>query len=399
MKADRVRKPKMAFVDNSNFHDWPMGGMLEYELAILQHLVNDFEVDLWGVSVNGDKPEPLQIKGRKYPVRVYTNVVTGKRIIPNYYRGLELWFAKKAFFDRYDVVYAHTGSCVVALSRIINRTRTTLVCHQHGLSYLTDYSLMSLIQRPLMALARRAADLLFIVSDPDSVREYAKTQENWTGARIVAVSSPIDLRKFNEDIIRTRISERKNKRSHKFVYTGRLAPEKNIHTAINAFARFVSHVNPEAQFYIFGSGKEEEILKKQIEHYGLQNNVFVMGSVPHEKLYPYLEDADMFLIASKGEGVSVSVLEAYASGLPVVCFKVRGLEGQIRDHETGVFAEEYNSKGFYRAMLEAEKNRTRLAYNCLEEAKKYDSKVVVGFISDEIKRAMSIKGIKGHRAR
>ena len=381
-----AQKPKMAFVDNSNFKDWPMGGMLEYELAILQHLVNDFDVDIWGVSVNGEKPEALNIKGKQYPIYVYTNVVTGKRIIPNYYRGLELGFAKKDFYDTYDVVYAHTGSCVVALSKVINRKKTKLVCHQHGLNYLTDYSLMSLIQRPIMALARKAADLLFLVSDEESVRLYAKTQEHWTTARIVAVNSPINLQRFNEDKIRIRIAERDKKRSSKFVYTGRLTSYKNVHTAVNAFARYVRRVNPDAQFHIFGSGQEEEVVRKQIEHYGLQNNVFVMGPVPHDELYPYLEDADMFLTASGGEGVSVSVLEAYASGLPVVCFKVRGLEGQIRDNETGVFAKEHNSKGFYRAMLEAEKNRTRLAYNCLEEAKKYDSKVVAGYIADEIKR-------------
>ena len=360
--------------------------MLEYELAILQYMVKEFDIDIWGVSVNGIKPAALDINGEKYPIHIYANVNTGKRIIPNYYRGLELCFIRKEEFDKYDVVYAHTGSCAVAISRIINKDRTKLVVHQHGLNYLTDYSLMSLIQRPLMALARKEAELLFLVSDEESVREYAKSQRKWIKAQVEAVKSPINLSKFNEGKIRGRIAERDGKRSSKFIYTGRLTSYKNVHTAVNAFARYVRNVNPDAEFRIFGSGEEESVIQQQIKHYGLQKNIYLMGAIPHDELYPYLEDADVFLTASGGEGVSVSVLEAYAAGLPVVCFKVRGLEGQVIDHKTGVFALNRSSKGFYRAMLEVEKYRTQLASDCLEEAKKYDNAIIAGHITDKIMR-------------
>ena len=43
-------KRKMAFVDLTNFKDWPMGGMLEYELAILPYLAEYYDLDIWGYS-------------------------------------------------------------------------------------------------------------------------------------------------------------------------------------------------------------------------------------------------------------------------------------------------------------------------------------------------------------
>ena len=46
-------KRKMAFVDLTNFKDWPMGGMLEYELAILPYLAEYYDLDIWGYSLNG----------------------------------------------------------------------------------------------------------------------------------------------------------------------------------------------------------------------------------------------------------------------------------------------------------------------------------------------------------
>ena len=42
---------KMAFVDLTNYYDWPVGGMIRYEQQILAVLTEFYEIDLWGVSV------------------------------------------------------------------------------------------------------------------------------------------------------------------------------------------------------------------------------------------------------------------------------------------------------------------------------------------------------------
>ena len=63
-------KRKMAFVDLTNFKDWPMGGMLEYELAILPYLAEYYDLDIWGYSLNGVIPMPLVLNGKEYPVHV-----------------------------------------------------------------------------------------------------------------------------------------------------------------------------------------------------------------------------------------------------------------------------------------------------------------------------------------
>lgn len=41
-------KKKLAFVDLTNFKDWPMGGMLQYELSILPYLCDHYDIDIWG---------------------------------------------------------------------------------------------------------------------------------------------------------------------------------------------------------------------------------------------------------------------------------------------------------------------------------------------------------------
>lgn len=380
------RKKRMAFVDLTNYKDWPMGGMLEYELAILEHLIDSYELDIWGVSVNG-KAEPfVEINSIKYPINIFGNAKTRGKLVPNYWRGLELIFHRNEFDKDYDVVYAHTGSCMVAIRYIVNHTKTRLVYHQHGLNHKVDFSFMSLIQRPGLRLAQKFADLVFVVSDKQAVKAYANEMAKKTSAKFVAIGSPINLKKFDFDYIEKRIDNRKNSQTMKFLYTGRLSAFKNVKTLVYAMRLYVKNVNPDAELLIIGSGGEYKNIAKIILECQLEKNVKLLGAIPHSKIYSLLKEADVFLTASGGEGVSVSVLEAFASGLPVVCFKVPGLEKQIISGKTGIIAKGESYENFYNAMIELDQIRSECARNCLKEAKKYDSKLITEKIIEEIEK-------------
>lgn len=74
-------KRKMAFVDLTNFKDWPMGGMLEYELAILPYLAEYYDLDIWGYSLNGVIPMPLVLNGKNI-LSMYVVIV--QQIVESY---------------------------------------------------------------------------------------------------------------------------------------------------------------------------------------------------------------------------------------------------------------------------------------------------------------------------
>ena len=241
-------------------------------------------------------------------------------------------------------------------------------------------------QRPLLRDAQISSDLVLVVSDPLSVKKFSETMSSKTKAKFVDIGSPINLSKFDFENTKRKIENRKNRKATNFLYTGRLSKFKDVKTLVDAMKLYIDHVNNNAELVIAGSGPEYENLSYQIENFGLKNNIKLLGPISHDKVYDYLNDADMFLTASGGEGVSVSVLEAYASGLPVVCFRVPGLEGQIKDKQTGIFATERSSEAFYRAILELDKIRTECSINCLEEAKKYDSRIIANKIITEIER-------------
>lgn len=369
-------KRKMAFVDLSNFKDWPAGGMLQYELAILPNLAKEFDLDIWGVSVDGVKNPSIVIDGATYPINIWGNVKTQFKIVPNYWRGLSLLFKKKQFRN-YEIVYSHTGSCTTALSKIINKKKTELVHHQHGLSHLNDRALMSLIQRPFVNYAQYISDVVFVVSDEESVKRYVKTISNKISGKFVSVGSPIDLSLFPSEI--NKIYDN----TIKIIYTGRIDSHKNVSALID-MAKELNAIYPDFFLTIIGEGDKKKTVVTKINEFGLENKVVLKGLQSRNNVLNELQNADIYVTASTGEGSSISVLEAYASGLPVVCFDVPGLSKQILDNQTGKVVQNGNVKGMAKAILDVYYNIEQYSSNALTEVKKYDVAEISKRIIDNI---------------
>ena len=102
----------------------------------------------------------------------------------------------------------------------------------------------------------------------------------------------------------------------KYICTScRLAKQKNLDMAICAFKKF--HIlYPDYKYYIYGEGPEKERLNQIIKNNGLQNNIFLKGFT--KDLFVNLVDSSMFVLSSDYEGISNSMLEAIAIGIPCI---------------------------------------------------------------------------------
>lgn len=113
----------------------------------------------------------------------------------------------------------------------------------------------------------------------------------------------------------------------RYVAVGRLAAQKNFALAIDAFARVAGSGDTLA---IIGEGGERRRLQAQIDALGLGSRVTLPG---HGAVAPALADADVFVLSSDYEALPAVVVEALASGLPVVatdcCVSIRGLVGEF----------------------------------------------------------------------
>jgi len=101
------------------------------------------------------------------------------------------------------------------------------------------------------------------------------------------------------------------------VTVSRLDSEKGIDRLIDSIALLI-HKLPDAGCLIVGWGPEMESLRKRVAEKGLIQHVSFVGYVPPGKVASFLKACNIFVLPSELEGVPSAVLEAMASGLPVV---------------------------------------------------------------------------------
>ncbi|WP_179138078.1 glycosyltransferase family 4 protein [Candidatus Entotheonella palauensis] len=111
------------------------------------------------------------------------------------------------------------------------------------------------------------------------------------------------------------------------LFMGRLAAEKRVDHLL-AIWPAIRHVHPHAELCIIGTGEEESVLRA-----AAGSGVTFTGAI--DDVAPYLQTADVFVLPSATEGLSNAMLEALATGLPVVATQVGGAIDIIEDGING----------------------------------------------------------------
>lgn len=123
------------------------------------------------------------------------------------------------------------------------------------------------------------------------------------------------------------------------VFSGRIAPEKNLEFLLRSFAG-VSQVFPNVSLLIIGGGQKEHVenVKSLAKELGIANRVRFTGMIPYDDLPSYLAMCDAFVTASVTEVHPLSVIEGMATGLPILGIDSPGVGDSILDGETGLLA-------------------------------------------------------------
>jgi glycosyltransferase involved in cell wall biosynthesis len=121
----------------------------------------------------------------------------------------------------------------------------------------------------------------------------------------------------------------------RFGTVGRLVPAKGHAVLIEAFAQ-IAREFPDAQVLVAGDGPLRPDLEQQIERLGLGDRVSLAGA--QTDVPAFLSTLDVFVFPSLNEGLPLAVLEALASGLPVVATRVGGVPEVAPEDEVAWYA-------------------------------------------------------------
>ncbi len=147
---------------------------------------------------------------------------------------------------------------------------------------------------------------------------------------------------------------------------GRLQPEKNFHGLVRAFHR-IHKAHDDTMLLIVGSGPERERLVLLAHSLGLSESVVVLPWA--RNVVSYYKTSDVYVQPSRYEGWGLAVVEAMASGLPVVMTDV-GVAGElVKNGETGLVVPVGDESALVSALSEALTNdilRKKLKEGALE---------------------------------
>lgn len=234
--------------------------------------------------------------------------------------------------EHYDIVHTHTpnASMIARLAcRKVRKQGTRVFYTAHGFHFFKGAPLKNwLMYYPIERYCARFTDVLITINKED----FALAQKKMPAKKVCYVPGVgIDLSKI-QNIECNSAEIRKSMGVPEdcilLLSIGELNVNKNHQVVLKALAKLD---NKNVHYAIAGIGNQKDYLLNLAKELGVESQFHLLGyRTDALKLY---RGADVFVFPSFREGLSVSMMEAMASGLPIVCSKIRGNVDLVRNAE------------------------------------------------------------------
>lgn len=242
------------------------------------------------------------------------------------------------------VVHAHGwGTFLEAAAASFFAPRLSYVHTVHGAHLAYPPGLASRVKVAVRHFLERrlASRYRAIVAVSEVARQSVEREIGLTGARLVTVHNGIAC---PEDMAPPMAG---GGTPLTLITVGRLAAVKNQGLMLQALAE-LRRSGIVARLVLVGDGPERDALARQAAELGLAGDVVFAGF--RKDVEQLLADADVFLLSSRYEGISIALLEAMRAGLPVVATAVGGVPETVEDGQTGLLTPNEDAPAFAAAV-------------------------------------------------
>ncbi|MGD0571526.1 MAG: glycosyltransferase [Sedimentisphaerales bacterium] len=334
------------------------GGAGQAHLAILRQYAgnSDLQVD---VLASASKPG-FAVQKLSDNVTIYTVGVHKKNL--HYWRKIEVveWVARAAppyrrllKENRYDLVHAFFG---LPTGWLCYRTadRLPYIISLRGSDVPGGHARLQFEYKLLGPLLKRIwTNASALVACSEGLRQ--RSLRFLPSANIDIIPNGIDLDKFNP------VTNKELSGELKLLTVGRLSVTKRFEMLVEA-VEILNKKGKNVRLTISGGGGLLDELKKLVEQKKLTNVINLTGRIETEKMPDVYGAHDMFVSASMQEGMSNAMLEAMASGLPIITTKCEGVEELISDN--GIVVGTDSAESLAEAIIKLADNRQQYKMMC-----------------------------------
>src|SRR5215216_1227107 len=285
-----------------------LGGQAVQAERLIRHLQNEPSLRVSFLPINPRLPGILRkLQSIKYVRTVTTSIL----YILNLLREVR----------KYDVIHIFSASY---LSFLIAPTPAILVSKLYGKKILLNYH-SGEAEDHLRRWPRSTRNILKLVDKVVVPSEYLVRVFAKFGFDTCAIFNVIDLDRFE--------FRRRTQLRPIFLSNRNLEAHYGVDCVLRAFAYIQRHV-PDAVLTVVGDGSQRQALENLATELHLQQTTFT-GRVEHDEINRQYSASDIYLNASKIDNQPLSILEAFACGLPVVTTDAGGIPDIVTDETTG----------------------------------------------------------------
>ncbi len=257
--------------------------------------------------------------------------------------GINLTYSLKSnlelaeFLRDFDVVHAHHAFTPLALKAVKagrNLRKPTLLT-THSISFSHESSLWKVLGLSFPLFSHYLSFPQEIIAVSNAARAFI---EHFTDVPVKVIPNGVDDELFKplgtEE--KQRVKEELEIEGKVILYVSRMSPRKGPHVLLNAFQALAGRMD-DITLVMVGSGEMLPFLKTQVKFLRIEDKVKFLGYVENEMLPKIFGMADVFVLPSvTAEAFGIVILEAMASGVPVVATDVGGIPEIVRESESGL---------------------------------------------------------------
>jgi len=346
-----------------------IGGPTYNATFLTKFISEDYETLLVGGLPEKDESDSLHIL-EEYGVKPL--LIPEMKRIPNFRSDREAYRKIKQIIEEFqpDIVHTHAAKAGALGRKAAKACGVPIIVHTfHGHVFHSYFGkaktlLYKVIERRLAKLSSG-----IIAISPIQKEELSSVHGICKREKIKVIPLGFDLMKFRENLtgkrMETRTKWRLDTDEVAVAIVGRLAPIKNHHLFLDVI-ELLAEKGVKARYFIVGDGQEKTSIEQRAKELESNYDLKIELTSWIKDIATFNAGMDIICLSSDNEGTPVSLIEAQASGVPVISTDVGGVKDILDEGETGFVVPKKDALAFaekLQLLIEKKEIRDKMSQN------------------------------------